>query len=404
VLPSNIPSSRPTSLPSQAPSTSPSMSPSSLPSLQPTKVPSHIPTSKPSSSPSLLPTLEPSSKPSTQPSYDPCRGFYGNYGDTIISSETTISYQYGVEYNSQANAPILDQIRDIESTMLELLIGELFSECRDIQAVPTSRRFLTDGSNRDEIRSLEYSHGSVPRTLVGVGVGYATDNTEARELLKLLIDGGDENARDLGHHTRKIRSSESIEERSLPANGVTLSNTNEDTTIIGIASSPVDLANGKKCQAGPTSPSISPDCNIIEGRLKVYLSDQSYAANATLATRQQIKTMMANGLLDKSHPAILSVNFMEDSRLELRKRSFGDDDEFQDATNIVPLGNRYIWAAAIGGLTAMTALISAGRYRLSSAQRRGEDGPFSEGEDDDMPSIDDSAADFVEVLSDGLSC
>ena len=130
----------------------------------------------------------------------------------------------------------------------------------------------------------------------------------------------------------------------------------------------------------------------------MYLSDQSYAANATLATRQQIKTMMDNGLLDKSHPAILSVKFMEDSRLELRTRSFGDDDEFQDADNIVPLGNRYIWAAAIGGLTAMTALVSAGRYRFSSAQRRGEDGPIAEGEDDGS-----GVADFVEVNSEVLS-
>jgi hypothetical protein len=316
-----------------------------------------------------------------------------------------------VEYNTQANAPISDQIRDIESTMLELLIGGIFSECRDIQAVPTSRGLLGDGSNQDEIRSLEISHGSVPRTLVGVG--YVTDNKET-----MHVDGGDEHTKDLGGHTRRIRSSGSIEKRSLQVNGVTLSNTNEDATIIGIASSPVDLANGKKCKARPTSPSISPDCNIIEGRLKVYLSDQSYAGNATLATRQQIKTMMDNGLLNKSHPAILSVKFMEDSRSEFA-RPFGDEDDLQDADNIEPLRNPYI-LAAIGSLTAMTALVSAGRYRFSSAQRRGENTPISEGEDDDMLSIHDSAADFVEVtsevdatsdveeisavLSDGFSC
>lgn len=240
-----------------------------------------------------------------------------------------------MEYDTLANAPISDQIRDIESTMLEVLIGEIFSECRDIQAVPASRRFL-------------------------------------------------------GHDT-STKKRESVDDRSLQVNG----STNEDAIIIGIASSPVDLANGKKCQAGPTSPSISPDCNIIEGRLKLYLSDQSYAANATSATRQLIKTMMDDGLLDKSHPAILSVKYMGDSRLELRTRSYGDDDELQDADNIAPLSNRYMWAAAIGGVAAMTALISVGRYRFSSAaRRRGEDGPISEGKDNGI-----SGADFVEVTS-----
>ena len=70
--------------------------------------------------------------------------------------------------------------------MLELLIGGIFSECRDIQAVPASRGIL----GRDS-------------------------STMKRE---------------------------SIDDRSLQVNG----NTNEDATIIGIASSPVDLANGSK--------------------------------------------------------------------------------------------------------------------------------------------------------------
>ncbi len=131
--------------------------------------------------------------------------------------------------------------------------------------------------------------------------------------------------------------------------------------------------------------------------------------------------MMDDGLLDKSHPAILSVKYIGDSRLEFRTPPSGNDDELQDADNIAPSSNRYVWAAAIGGVAAMTALISAGRYRFSSARRRGEDGPISEGEDDGMLSIDGSSADFVEVtsdventshveqetssvLSDGLSC
>ena len=184
--PSTPPTSEPSSIPSLLPSTQPSNSPPSIPSLSPSSFPTTRPSITPTLYPSQSPTNNPSGKPSTQPSYDPCRGFYGTYGDKIINSETTISYQYGVEYNTQANAPISDQIRNIESTMLELLIGEIFFECRDTQAVPTSRRFLD--------------------------------------------------------HDSSTMKRQSIDNRSLQVN----SNTNEDATIIGIASSPVDLANGSK--------------------------------------------------------------------------------------------------------------------------------------------------------------
>ncbi len=70
--------------------------------------------------------------------------------------------------------------------MLEVLIGEIFSECRDIQAAPASRRFLG--------------------------------------------------------HDGSTTKRETVDDRSLQVNG----STNEDATIIGIASSPVDLANGSK--------------------------------------------------------------------------------------------------------------------------------------------------------------
>lgn len=112
---------------------------------------------------------------------------------------------------------------------------------------------------------------------------------------------------------------------------------------------------------------------------------------------------MDDGLLDKSHPAILSVKFMQDSRLELRTRSIGDDndDELKDASNIAPLGNRYIWMAAAGGLAIVTLLISVGRYRHSSRQRH-------ERQHIDELKKDDSIADFIEVnseiLSDEQSC
>eukprot|EP01083_Nonionella_stella_P101586 288123_1 len=91
--------------------------------------------------------------------------------------------------------------------------------------------------------------------------------------------------------------------------------------------------------------------------------------NATSATIQLIKTIIDDGLLDNSHPAILNVTFMPDARLELRTRSDEDTDDLSETDTIAPIRNIYIWIAAAGGLVAVSALWTAARYRYVSARQ-----------------------------------
>lgn len=298
-----------------------------------------------------------------QPSYDPCRGFYGNFGEITSGSVITVAYEYGVESNriveDTLNATLSDQVREVEIAILELLIEALFPVCRDLSSETIAQRFLYNKGN--EVGSIPPPHSVMPDNLD------REKHTITTEELKLL----DRKNSDIGYHNSNIFSSLPMKEKKNSTKDVTLKHNDGDSSIIGISSSPIDLANGKKCQSGSSSsPSIKSDCNVIEGRLELNLSDLSYANNATTVTRQYIKEIMDGGLLDESHPAILSVMFMQDSRLEVRPRSAGDDDDIIKVDSITPIGNRYTWMATAGGLVAMTALTSATRYRYSSAQRR----------------------------------
>lgn len=339
----------------------------------------------PTSLPTLQPSSQPSDAPSTVPSYDPCRGFYGTYGDTTTSYGTTVSFEYGVESDTSVNSLLSDQVRGVESKMLESLIEGIFSECTATQpAVPTTRRFLDSGGNANETMT-EYSHDSVPRQSVT-----EWKVIESKDLKSLHIEVG-EDSKNLLHQHKDIPAVTSVPilEQSPSVNIRMLNNENEDSAITGISSSPVDLASGKKC---PTGTSGSSDCNVIEGRLTLYLSDQTHAANATSATIQLIKTIIDDGLLDNSHPAILNVTFMPDARLELRTPSDEDTDDLSETDTIAPIRNIYIWIAAAGGLVAVSALWTAARYRYVSArQREGRQTPGIE--------QDESNSNFVEVGS-----
>lgn len=52
------------------------------------------------------------------------------------------------------------------------------------------------------------------------------------------------------------------------------------------------------------------ECNVIGGRLSVYLPDSSFANDATMSTSKTVEAMMENGLLDGCHPVILTMVFL----------------------------------------------------------------------------------------------
>jgi hypothetical protein len=51
-------------------------------------------------------------------------------------------------------------------------------------------------------------------------------------------------------------------------------------------------------------PQFDAQCNVIEGRLIVYLSDVAFSNSTEVAVLNEIASIMDDGLLDNSHPAI----------------------------------------------------------------------------------------------------
>ena len=60
------------------------------------------------------------------------------------------------------------------------------------------------------------------------------------------------------------------------------------------------------------SPGVDPECSLMEGRFTLYLVDRSYEAGMKKMTREYVKSMMNNGLLDDVSPAILGVSFIDE--------------------------------------------------------------------------------------------
>ena len=153
-----------------------------------------------------------------------------------------MSFEYGVESDTSVNSLLSDQVRGVESKMLESLIEGIFSECTATQpAVPTTRRFLDSGGNENETMT-EYSHDSVPRQSVAQG-----NVIESKDLKSLEIEVG-EDSKNLLHQHKDIPAVTSVPimEQYPSVKIRMLNNENEDTVITGISSSPVDLANGSK--------------------------------------------------------------------------------------------------------------------------------------------------------------
>lgn len=105
--------------------------------VQLTGKPSSTPTSSPSlansPSPSFYPSRVPSVVPSSLPSLDPCKGYDGSFGNTTSGNELVISFTYGVESDKNLMgsmpASLSDQVKEVEESLLDLLIKSWFDHC-----------------------------------------------------------------------------------------------------------------------------------------------------------------------------------------------------------------------------------------------------------------------------------
>ncbi len=107
-----------------------------------------------------MPTRQPSVLPSAAPSLDPCKGYDGIFGNTTDDDTgTVISFKYGVERNNvveeATGTTLSDSIRDLESSLLNLLVGKFYSSCSS----NPNGRFLMDqhrsrGGRYENMRDL----------------------------------------------------------------------------------------------------------------------------------------------------------------------------------------------------------------------------------------------------------
>ena len=180
------------------------MPPTLTPTSSPSSRPSSLPSTYPSSIPTVSPSIQPSMNPSSLPSLDPCKGYDGNFGDTGGDLSINIFFNYGVETDKlvekDMKATLSDQIEAIEEFLLDILISRLFDECSDNTRRKLRPHNIFLGKEADDFNDLEVVPSPVRQ--------------------KYLNDSQ-------AHYHASINKSSTGE-------------------IVGISSSPVDLANGSK--------------------------------------------------------------------------------------------------------------------------------------------------------------
>ncbi len=130
------------------------------------------------------------------PTLDPCKGDDGDYGNTDGGISITVFFSYGVESDKILEKSLLatlsDQVKNVEQKLLNLLIAIFFEEC------------------------------NLRRTLRGQNIFLSDESTVESSFEEYVDKAG---------------------KRENPA---TANNAESAKGIIGISSSPVDLANGSK--------------------------------------------------------------------------------------------------------------------------------------------------------------
>ena len=102
------------------------------------------------------------------------------------------------------------------------------------------------------------------------------------------------------------------------------------------------------------------DCNVMEGRMTVYLSDMVHAKDVTSEMLSKIKLIMDAKLLDDCHLAVLRVMFIESDGTR-----YISDDDF-DIDTLSSSRRSGMWMIALGGVVVLLAMIVGTRYRYSS--------------------------------------
>jgi hypothetical protein len=178
----------------------------------PTRSASSVPSSHPSVFPSDLPSSLPSKLPSSAPSLDPCKGYDGNFGDINGELRFTIFFNYGVESDktveTNMKATLSEQVKEVEQAMLDLLIARFFEDCNERRNLAGLNIFLGGDVNSHPADGVEFSDSDLERPF-----NVKKDKTAS-------LTGSPTSTSN--PHTREV---------------------------VGISSSPVDLANGSKCES-----------------------------------------------------------------------------------------------------------------------------------------------------------
>jgi hypothetical protein len=373
-------------IPSAYPSSTPSHKPSLSPTQQPTRIPSSSPTYKPSVS--QLPTM-----------IQPCSRYGFNFGHTQTSvSMISIKYNYDVETDNSIatfmGVSMTDQIKRIEETLLNLIIGRFFPECNDTStSTSTSAAIMSTNMNTNNSNNKGDNNNS-------------SNNPGTSRLRKRILN----------HNI--FRPTVNVDDGNNNYN----TSTNDDSTndddgaMVGMSSRPLDVANGEICNAVNENGNIS--CHVVEGRLTVFISSTTAIANTTTPSNMNsnskskqllsvIQEIMNNGELNECHPAIVSVRYQNQTELNFFKPS-DDDDSMKDDGNLITIivqnGQSYIIMGIALSLLFMGAVVT--RYRYSNHHEtlnNSEESIGSSNSDDAFIEINDDDDDDDEEDLDKIS-
>jgi hypothetical protein len=246
---------------------------------------------------------------------------------------------------------------------LDLLIGDVFQECASTNDSAQSRTltrhniFMSEAMNRAEGSDISILSNAI--TLFNT-TGESPSNMPSRS------------------------------PSHIPSKSPTTMENPLKRDVVGLSSSPVDLANGQKCIGDyKNNPQVDADCNVIKGKVTAYLSNMTLSNSTTAAMLEKIKSIMDDDLLDDCHPAILSVMYMTQSVTVSRVPS---DDLFEEETVVVSTPGS-MWMFGLIGIVGVMTLAVSTRYRYSTQFR--DDGS---GELRNLNDID-SRESFIEIDS-----
>ena len=138
----------------------------------------------------------------------------------------TISFLYGVESDKAMGTTLSDQVKEVEQAMLDLLIAGFFSDCETVK-YNENRRLESHNIFTGGPSALSLAEEG--DDILSVGSNVRSVGSAAPAATPTITITSD---------TSFPSASPSVEKKTSP---------NPRNVIVGLASSPVDLANGRKC-------------------------------------------------------------------------------------------------------------------------------------------------------------